>query len=55
MVFLVAFDLDEDDAVKKKIIGFYQSIVSFMEDDQECEKLRSLTDAKQIIKILETW
>ena len=55
IVFLIAFDLDEDDTVKKKIIGFYQSIVSFMEDDQECEKLRSLTDAKQIIKILETW
>lgn len=55
LVFLVAFDMDEDEEVKKKIIGFYKSIVAFMEDEKECEKLRSQTDAKQIIKTLETW
>ena len=55
MVFLLAFDLDEDEKVKEEIVGFYTSIVSFMEDEDECKKLRELTDKDEIIKIFEKW
>lgn len=55
VVFLLAFDLDEDEKVKEEIIGFYKSVVSFMEDEDECKKLRELTDKDEIIKIFEKW
>ena len=55
MVFLIAFDLDENEQVKQKIITFYKSIVSFMEDKAECEKLRTLQKAEEIVKIFEQW
>ena len=55
MVFLVAFDLDENEQVKEQIVNFYKSIVPFMEDDAECERLRGLSDAGEIIKIFELW
>ncbi len=55
MVFLVAFDLDENEQVKEQIVSFYKSIVPFMEDDAECERLRGLSDTGEIIKIFELW
>ena len=54
-VFLLAFDLGEDAEVKDEIIGFYKSIVTFMENDSECERLKKLSDNKDIIEILEKW
>ncbi len=54
-ILLLAFDLDEDENVKNQIIRFYKSVVTFMEDDTECERLANLTDIKQIKKILELW
>lgn len=54
-VLLVAFDLDESKEMKEKIIRFYKSVVSFMEDEAACESLQSLTDTKQIMKIFELW
>ena len=54
-VFLLAFDLGEDAEVKDEIIGFYKSIVTFMENDLECERLKKLSDNKDIIEILEKW
>lgn len=55
LIFLVAFDLDEDEEVRKKIIGFYKSIVTFMEDGRRCNELRKLTDGDRIINIFEQW
>lgn len=54
-VFLLAFDLSEDAEVKDEIIGFYKSIVTFMENDSECERLKKLSDNKDIMEILEKW
>ncbi len=54
-VFLLAFDLGEDAEVKDGIIEFYKSIVTFMENDSECERLKKLSDKKDIIEILEKW
>lgn len=54
-VFLLAFDLGEGAEVKDEIIGFYKSIVTFMENDSECERLKKLSDNKDIIEILEKW
>lgn len=54
-VFLLAFDLSEDKDVKDEIIGFYKSIVTFMENDSECAKLKTLSDKEDILKILEKW
>lgn len=52
-VFLLAFDLNEDDNVKADIIEFYKSVVSFTEDNTQCRKLKELTDKDELIKILE--
>ncbi len=54
-VFLIAFDPDENEQMKKKIITFYKSIVSFMEDEEECDRLRKLRQSKEIVKIFEKW
>ncbi len=55
LIFLVAFDLDEDEQVRKKIISFYKSIVTFMEDERSCDELRRLSDGDRIIDIFEKW
>ena len=55
LVFLIAFDLNEDEEVKKKTVAFYRSLVSFMENAKDCEKLRGLSNEKDIIKIFELW
>lgn len=55
MIFLLAFDLNEDDGIKADIIEFYKSIVSFMEDEGGCQRLRELTDKDEIIETLELW
>lgn len=55
MVFLIAFDLDENEEVKQNIIAFYKSIVSFMEDKSECDRLRTLRKTEEIVKIFEQW
>lgn len=55
LVFLAAFDLDESEEVKEKIIAFYKSFVSFTENEAECENLRKLEDSNEIYKIFEQW
>ena len=55
MVFLVAFDMDESESTKEEIFRFYKSIVSFMEDENECERLRRFTDIKDALKIFKLW
>ena len=54
-VFLLAFDLDEGEEAKKNIIEFYKSVVSFMENEEKCHELRSLTKEEEIIKIFQVW
>lgn len=55
IVLLIAFDLDEDEDVKRNIIGFYKSVVSFMEDKEACRNLRRQSKKEEIIKIFELW
>ncbi len=55
IVFLLAFDLDESESMKNEIIAFYKSVVTFMEDDEQCMRLREQSDKNEIIKIFELW
>lgn len=55
MLFLLAFDFEEDEKVKERIIGFYKSMVAFMENESECEKLKKLTKEEEVLKILRLW
>lgn len=55
IVLLIAFDPDEDEEVKRNIMGFYKSVVSFMEDEKACENLRRQNNKEEIIKIFELW
>lgn len=55
IVFLLAFDLDDDKEFKNEIIAFYKSIVTFMEDDKKCESLRELSDKEKIMEIFNAW
>lgn len=55
LIFLLAFDLDENERVKEEIIKFYKSVVSFMEDSSECEKLRCLNNKEKLLEIFKLW
>ena len=55
IVFLLAFDLDESEEMKSEIVNFYKSVVSFMEDEKKCQKLRQSSDNDEIIKIFGLW
>ena len=52
-VFLLAFDLNEDEDVKADIIEFYKSVVSLTEDNVLCRRLKELTDKDELMEILE--
>ena len=52
-VFLLAFDLSEDEGVKADIIEFYKSVVSFTEDNELCRRLKESADKDELMKILE--
>ena len=55
-VFLLAFDLADDGGMKKKIIGFYKSLVSFTEaDEDEFRRRKELKDKNEIMKIFKKW
>lgn len=55
-VFLLAFDLADDGGMKKEIIGFYKSLVSFTEaDEDEFRRLKELKDKNEIMKIFKKW
>lgn len=55
VVFLIAFDPEEDEQVTERMMGFYRSIVSFMEDDAACDKLRHMEEPRDLIQLLEQW
>ncbi len=55
IVLLIAFDPDENEEVRQNIMGFYKSVVSFMEDAEACKNLRLQSDREEIIKIFELW
>ena len=55
LIFLLAFDLDENPEVKEKIIGFYKSVVSFTEDEAAYNKIKQTTSSDEIMKIFELW
>ena len=55
IVFLAAFDMDESGEIKEEIVRFYKSLVSFMEQDGNCDRLRNITDTNEIIKIFDQW
>lgn len=55
IIFLLAFDLDESEEIKNDIIRFYKSIVSCMENETECNRLRRETDRDNVLEILKAW
>ena len=55
VVFLIAFDPEEDEQVTERMMGFYRSIVSFMEDDAACDKLRRMEEPRDLMQRLEQW
>ena len=55
IVFLLAFDLDEDESVRSEIIDFYKSIVNCMDNESKCRHLRSLKDKDELKELLKNW
>lgn len=55
IVFLLAFDLDEDESVRSEIIDFYKSIVNCMDNESKCRRLRSLKDKDELKELLKNW
>ena len=55
IIFLLAFDINEDDNIKNKIMRFYKSAAAFIEDESKCGILKNLSDIDEIIKIFESW
>ena len=45
----------ESGEIKEEIVRFYKSLVSFMEQDGNCDRLRNITDTNEIIKIFDQW
>ena len=55
MIFLLAFDMDKDEQVKRYAARFYKSLVAFMDDEKECERLKKADNADEILKMLKKW
>ena len=53
MVFLIAFDLESGGEIRQQAAAFYKSVVTLTEDEDKCARLRELSDAGEILKILE--
>ena len=47
--------MDDSGEIKEEIVRFYKSLVSFMEQDGNCDRLRNITDTNEIIKIFDQW
>lgn len=54
-VFLLAFDLSKNSSVKDEILGFYKSIVNFMEDTDKLKTLREFNDKDDIVNMFNLW
>lgn len=55
IVFLAAFDMDESEEIREEIVRFYKSLVAFMENDDNCGRLRNITRTDEFIKIFDLW
>ena len=54
LIFLLAFDPDESEQVKKIIKKFYKSFVSLTEVDEKLKGIRNITDKHKFIKLFKT-
>ena len=55
LVFLLAFDMNQDNEMKNEIVRFYKSFVTFMENNEMLEKAKSYTESEQWLEMFRQW